>query len=175
MIIPGQPICQFSGETPPKYRYTLWREVNPEAKGIVAFICLNPSTADETQDDPTVRRCMRFTKDWGYRWFCMLNVFAFRATDPKDMKAVDDPKGPENLAYIQEIVRMADVIVAAWGVHGNWRDGDKLVQAAMTGYMGSSYESGQPDIQMKCLGKTKHGHPKHPLYLKADSKLIDYP
>jgi len=118
---------------------------------------------------------MRFTKDWGKHHFVMLNVFAFRATDPKVMKAQRDPKGPENLTHIQEVSRHADIVVAAWGVHGNWRDGDKLVQAAMHGYMGSSYEPGQPDIQMKCLGKTKDGHPKHPLYIRADTQLIDYP
>ncbi len=173
MITPDEPVCIFSPCE--RYRYTLFREVNPEGRGLTAFICLNPSTADATKDDPTVRRCMRFARDWGSRYFCMLNVFAFRATDPRDMKAQHDPFGKDNWHHVQRIARMADRVIAAWGVHGDWMNGDGIIRAAMVGHMGSSYEKGQSDIALKCLGKTKAGHPKHPLYIKATQLLIDYP
>lgn len=149
------------GGTNSPYRYVLWREVNQQAKGMVAFIGLNPSTATAEIDDPTIRRCIRFTKDWGYRHLVMLNVFAFRATDPSDMKRAFDPFGAENMAWIVETSRDADIVVAAWGTHGSFKGGDQYILSDLRG--------------LKCLGKTKHGHPKHPLYIRADTQLIDYP
>ncbi len=172
MITPDEPICIFSSETPePLYRYTLWREVNPEASGITAFIGLNPSTATEEINDPTIRRCMRFARDFGSRYLCMLNVFGYRATDPKVMKRVEDPFGGENLYHITRVVKMADNVVAAWGTDGYWKDGGRIVQLAIQGL-------GPPDApicRLKCLGKTRDGSPRHPLYIKATQPLSDYP
>jgi len=109
-----------------KYRYTLWREFECDDifqpaqffNSFAQFICLNPSTADENNDDPTVRRCIQFSKDWGYGAFCMTNIFGFRATDPNVMKAQDDPIGCDNTNQIREIAEHAGIIIAAWGRHG---------------------------------------------------------
>lgn len=116
------------------------------------FVGLNPSTADETQDDPTIRRCIAFAKSWGYAGLCMTNLFAFRATDPKDMMVAADPVGPENDGYLLALAGDTGVIVAAWGANGTHlgRDADvcKLLPV------------------LHCLALTKDGHPGHPLYLR---------
>lgn len=136
-----------------KYRYALWRKWDDrlDAK-MVAFIGLNPSTADETQDDPTIRRCIGFAKAWGYGSLCMLNLFAFRATDPKEMLAADDPVGPDNDFTIQRMSLRVDC-VAAWGTHGTHRGRDKAVRGMVE--------------NLHYLRLTKDGHPAHPLYLPA--------
>lgn len=133
------------------YRYTLWREWIG-GDGYAMFVGLNPSTADETQDDPTIRRCIAFAKSWGYAGLCMTNLFAFRATDPKDMLAQGDPVGDENDDWLVRIASDAGVVVAAWGVHGTHLGRDKDVRAML------------PNLH--CLALTKEGHPGHPLYLR---------
>lgn len=132
----------------------------------MAFLCLNPSTADEVQNDPTIRRCIRFAQDWGYDGLCMTNIFAFRATDPKDMKAALDPVGPDNDMWLKKIVDEALLVVAAWGTHGNFKGRD----ADVTKILYSAMMRNGKDI--RCLGLTKRGSPKHPLYLRKDSELI---
>ena len=124
------------------------------------FIGLNPSTADETEDDPTIRRCIRFAKDWGFGGLCMTNLFAFRATDPKVMKVTKLPVGPKNTKFLKDIGKSAGVVVFAWGIHGVYLDCDVVTAAFMK--------------QGMCLGKTKNGQPRHPLYIKADKKLEKY-
>ena len=159
-----------------KYRYTLWREFVTsgdllsheralETASYVQFIGLNPSTADETKDDPTIRRCIGFAKAWGYGAMCMTNLFAFRATQPEDMKKCLEPVGTENEYYLLETGKKAGLIVAAWGVHGiHLRQNKKVHQAFVS--LG---------LQLNHLGLSKDGHPKHPLYLKADTKPIPFP
>lgn len=160
-----------------KYRYALWRylggevelfsSVDPRAKldtSYVAFICLNPSTADETIDDPTIRRCCGFVRDWGYKWFCMLNLFAFRATDPRDMINEVEPVGLENDRILLEIASKAGLVVAAWGVHGTLNHRCNIVSGLLEAHR----------VRLYCLGKTKEGHPKHPLYLPANLKAIPF-
>lgn len=122
-------------------------------KKFVAFICLNPSTADETLDDPTVRRCIDFAKRWGYGAFVMLNLFAIRSTNPTLIKQAHDPIGPDNDKWIRNYADKAVLTVAAWGVHGTYRDRDKAVVRMLNG-------------KLTCLATTKDGHPKHPLYLR---------
>ena len=124
------------------------------------FIGLNPSTADETMDDPTIRRCIVFAKSWGYAGLCMTNLFAYRATYPKDMKAIEDPIGGMNDYYLKMLAENAGQIIAAWGVDGAFRGRDQQVRAIIAG--------------MDCLGFTKDGHPRHPLYLKKDAHVIAY-
>lgn len=132
------------------YRYTLWREwIGGE--GYAMFVGLNPSTADETQDDPTIRRCIAFAKAWGYSGLCMTNLFAYRATQPEDMKAVADPVGPENDRHLQSLAAGAGVIVAARGTHGTHHGRDAAVRRLLPA--------------LHCLKLTKDGHPGHPLYL----------
>jgi hypothetical protein len=98
------------------YRYALWREWS-DTKKFVMFIGLNPSTADEYTDDPTIRRCIGFTKDLGFSAMVMTNLFAFRATKPEDMKASPNPIGKENDKYLIEIANEAAIVIAAWGTH----------------------------------------------------------
>lgn len=132
------------------YRYALWREwIGGE--GYAMFIGLNPSTADETKDDPTIRRCITFAKAWGYAGLCMTNLFAYRATLPRVMMASTDPVGPDNDAHLLELAADAGVIVAAWGTNGTHRARDAEVRKMLPA--------------MHCLALTKDGHPGHPLYL----------
>ena len=139
------------------YRYTLWRQW--DERPFCMFIGLNPSTADETKDDPTIRRCIRFAKDWGYGALCMTNIFAFRATDPQVMRAQFDPIGPDNDTYLNRIGSEAGIIIAAWGVHGAHHGRGKIVH--------NWFED-----RLHHLGLTKDGQPKHPLYLKATSQPV---
>lgn len=145
------------------WRYALWRRWNDcPTERMCAFIGLNPSTADETINDPTVTRCATFAKTWGFDGFCMLNLFAFRATDPKVMKATADPVGPENDECLIRCLRIFGKIVAAWGTHAAYQNRHE----AFLGIM-----------KVECpyifhLGMTKEGFPKHPLYLRADSKPV---
>ena len=153
-----------------KYRYTLWREffkgwfedVEPgEACAgnrfkYVQFIGLNPSTANETQDDPTIRRCIRFSKDWGYGAFCMTNLFGFCSAYPKEMMASSDPVG-ENDKYLSEIGNQAGLIIAAWGAFPCAIERGKNVRTMFSG-------------RLHHLGLNSDGTPKHPLYLRADTK-----
>ncbi len=137
------------------YRYALWRVWGAEQgavdRGYVLFIGLNPSTADEKKDDPTIRRCVAFAQAWGYSGLCMANLFAFRATDPADMLAAADPVGPENDDWLVQLAHGASRVVAAWGVHGAHKARDTHVKERI------------PD--MHYLRLTKDGHPGHPLYL----------
>lgn len=140
-----------------KYRYTLWRRWNFEGElRQVMFIGLNPSTADETKNDPTVRRCIRFAKDWGFDSLLMMNAFAFRATDPKVMKAQKKPVGPGNDKAFAAQSSQVELIIAAWGTHCSEDRELKICQTL--------------NRPVHCLGKTKAGRPKHPLYLRADTK-----
>ena len=134
------------------YRYSLWRRWGTPEQGYAMFIGLNPSTADEVEDDPTIRRCVQFAKDWGYGALCMTNIFAFRATDPAVMKAHAAPTGPDTDATLVELAKNAGVVVAAWGNHGNHCARDRQVIALL------------PNLH--CLKVTKAGQPSHPLYLR---------
>lgn len=141
-----------------KYRYILWRVWDPSLfghKGEVAFIGLNPSTADEAQLDPTLRRCADYAERWGYGMVTMLNLFAYRATNPHDMAAADDPVGPENDAHITIAIKRAKMVVACWGVHGTYQGRDKeIVRLARL-----------EGVRLHYLRLTKDGIPCHPLYL----------
>ena len=136
------------------WRYSLWRRWAPGDYAM--FIGLNPSTADETQDDPTVRRCIRYAQSWGYGALYMTNIFAFRATDPRVMKRFDDPIGPKNDTALIRLSADAGIVIAAWGTHGEHLGRVDAVRRFLH--------------RMHVLKLTKGGHPCHPLYLKADLK-----
>ena len=140
------------------YRYALWRKWESPNTGYAVFIGLNPSTADETNDDPTIKRCIKFADDWGYSGLCMLNLFAFRATDPKVMLRVADPVGRDNDEYIRRYVRGAGVAIAAWGARGTHMGRDRAVREMI------------PSLHY--LRLTKDGHPGHPLYLPAELRPV---
>ncbi|MDF0601808.1 DUF1643 domain-containing protein [Psychromarinibacter sp. C21-152] len=137
-----------------RYRYQLTRIWEPEGRRAL-FVMLNPSTATEVQNDPTVERCERRARTLGFGAFRVTNIFAYRATDPKVMRAADDPVGPENDAAIVDSAPWADRIVCAWGSHGAHLDRGPEVERLLRA-------TGLPLFH---LGLTKHGHPKHPLYI----------
>jgi hypothetical protein len=136
------------------YRYTLTRVWNPDGPR-AAFVMLNPSTATEVQNDPTVERCERRARTLGFGAFRVLNIFAFRATDPRDMRAAADPVGPGNDAAILGALPWADRVICAWGTHGAHLDRGPRVAAMLRA-------AGAP---LWHLGLSKAGHPKHPLYI----------
>jgi len=139
------------------YRYTLWRQWG-STESYAMFIGLNPSTADEVQDDPTIRRCIDFSEQWGFSGLCMTNLFAFRATDPKEMKRCPKPVGDQNDHWLVECSRDAGLIVAAWGNHGK--------------HLGRDEQVIQLIERLDCFGLTKEKRPMHPLYLPKTSTLI---
>ena len=144
-----------------KYRYTLWREWDglwTTQKQYAMFICLNSSTANETKNDNTVRRCIRYACNWGYTGLCIGNLFAFCAREPKDMKAALDPVGPDNNKYLIKMAKHASVIIAAWGIDGAYLNRDKEVIKLI------------PDLHY--LKLTKNGFPAHPLFLPKTLKPI---
>ena len=136
------------------YRYELTRVWDDTGRKVV-FVMLNPSTATEIQNDPTVERCERRARTLGFGGFRVCNIFAYRATDPRDMRAQDDPVGPANDAAILRACAWADRIVCAWGTHGehHQRGPEMEVMLRM-----------QPKPLFH-LGLSKKGHPKHPLYI----------
>lgn len=144
------------------YRYSLTRRWGIGPPNSVCFMMLNPSTADASVDDPTIRRCIGFAKRWGHDGLEVVNVFGLRSADPSKVLMSPNPLGIQNHAYIQAAFVMADKIVVAWGASLNvvpW-----LPRPIMDIY----------EHKLFCLGLTKTGQPRHPLYAKADSELIPY-
>ena len=137
-----------------RYRYSLTRVWDAD-RGKISFVMLNPSTATEYQNDPTVERCERRARALGFGAFCVTNIFAWRDTDPRKMHAATDPVGPQNDAYILQAVNWADMVLAAWGSHGDHLNRGAQVQGLLH----------QTRAQIYHLGLTKAGHPKHPLYI----------
>lgn len=142
------------------YRYRLWRAVGL-APGRVLFVCLNPSTADALIDDPSVRRMAGFAKAWGYGRLDVVNMFAFRATNPKDLGRALDAVGPENDSHIRQAVAEANLVVAAWG------GSIPTKFAARRNSMRRLFEG----KTVMCLSKTEGGDPRHPLYLPRSVPL----
>lgn len=145
------------------YRYWLtrtWDQSRPPA----CFVMLNPSTADAERDDPTVRRCVGFAKRWGWGGLAVVNLFAFRATSPKDLKRAQEPVGPDNDRHLLEFARRAGVAVAAWGAHGAHLGRAREVVALLRG----------AGVALHCLGTTADGSPRHPLYVRADRALTPF-
>lgn len=143
------------------YRYALTRTWDPEGLRVL-FVMLNPSKATEVQNDPTVERCERRARALGFGAFQVTNIFAWRDTDPFQMRKASDPVGPENAAAILEGAAWADQIIAAWGTHGAHRDQGPQTEALLR-------RTGKP---LFTLGLSKHGHPKHPLYISYDQKPV---
>lgn len=140
-----------------KYRFALWRTWD-ESKSYALFIGLNPSTADETDDDPTIRRCIKFARSWGHGGLCMVNLFAFRATDPSIMMTATDPVGNGNDQWIIKLARDAGVAVAAWGNGGGHMRRSEQVRASV------------PNLHY--LKMNQSGEPAHPLYLRSDLRPV---
>lgn len=146
----------LSSEDPPVYRYWL-RRTWDDALPVMVWIMLNPSTADHEVDDPTILACMDFARRNGCGGILVVNLFAFRSPHPKVMLAAEDPIGPDNDNFILEAVRgaVADggMVIAAWGTNGSYLDRDYKVVSLLESH----------GLEVMCFGKTKDGHPKHPL------------
>lgn len=160
------------------HRFTLWREWDkdsltgcsddlPNVEKFVQFIGLNPSTADEKINDPTIRRCIDFSKRWGYGAFCMTNIFPFRATDPDVMMrhSETDDMRIENARWVERIALGAGMIICAWGKHGaHLKRGEKFIK----------HLRDVKKLKLHHLGLNIDGSPKHPLYLKKTLQPIPY-
>jgi hypothetical protein len=147
------------------YRYRLTRRWAPDdtGPGTLAFIMLNPSTADERRNDPTIARCESRARALGYGGVDIVNLFALRATRPADLKRAAAPEGPENRRVLRQAAEEAACIVAAWGVHGAHLGQEARVRDWLAG------------LALVALGETKAGHPRHPLYVPSAAPLRPWP
>ncbi len=143
------------------YRYRLDRQWDAE-KPKLAFLMLNPSTADASQDDPTIRRCIGFAKAWGFGSLIVGNLFALRSTDPKALYSHSDPIGPDNDRHLLAIAKSARKIICAWGTHGALRDRGREVAERLEFF------------NLAALKVTAGGHPGHPLYVAAGAQPQAY-
>lgn len=155
-----------------KYRYDLYRiwkgtvePSDPTAyQHFCLFIMLNPSKADGKEDDATIRRCVSFADGWGFSGLVVCNLFAYRATDPDDMKRTADPVGPDNLRILRLWAKHLTSAVCAWGDHGNYRMQDVIVKKMLK----------DCGVKLKHLGLTAAGNPKHPVRLAGATQLVDW-
>ena len=141
------------------YRYALWREWDDRAPGIL-FIALNPSTADHRRDDPTIRRCMCFARDWGFGRLAVANLFAYRTPAPARLRLAESPVGPRNDRWLARLAADASLILAAWGTHGEYLGRGELVRSRFAA--------------LHCLGTTLGGMPRHPLYVRRDAQPVPF-
>jgi len=144
-----------------RWRYLLWRRWD-EAKPVANFLMLNPSTADEHKLDPTCSRARDYAERWGYGALIVTNVFGWRATDPKKMKAVKDPVGPGNDAAIVKAAKASAIVVCAWGNHGAFLDRSARVKALLK------------KTKLHVLRVNANGEPAHPLYLPGRLEAISW-
>src|SRR5258708_25790329 len=143
------------------YRYQLVRSTGYPNRALVNFVGLNPSTADELYDDPTVRRLIGFARRQAFGFLILTNLFAFRVTDPRGLKLAADPIGPENFRYLAAAALNSDCIVPCWGAHGAVRSRGR-----------EALELLRRLGDIRVFGLTKGGEPVHPLYLAYDNELM---
>ena len=124
------------------------------------FVGLNPSAADECTDDPTIRRCAAFAREWGYGGLLVGNLFAYCATRPEQLKAASDPLGSENDAWLAKLADSAGQLLVCWGNHGAYMDRDRAFAESRTG--------------LYCLGRNKNGSPVHPLYIPGSQSPVPW-
>lgn len=146
-----------------RYRYALWR-VWDRSLPTVVFCGLNPSTADETKDDPTVRRELTFARDWGFGRYVKVNAYAWRSTDPRALWKSPEPCGDDNLRHIVEHAKASKLFVAAWGNHIRPGQETAILMAMVCA-----------NVTVHALRITKQGRPSHPLYLPRSTKPFAWP
>ena len=153
-----------------RYRYILTRRWHPTLPSCT-FVALNPSTADADQDDPTIRRCIGFARREGCGGLIVANLCAYRATDPAELLIVDDPFGPGNVETIRSLAHRRDIscYIGAWGA---WPDGSRPGAKRGAASMAALVSHWFP---LQALGVTAGGQPRHPLYVRADAPLVEYP
>jgi hypothetical protein len=137
-----------------KYRYALWRRWSDGPQ--VLFVMLNPSTADESIDDPTIRRCIAFAKAWGFGSLAVGNLFALRTPSPKVLRQSRAPVGETNDSWLKKLQASSTLSLAAWGNHGKFQNRGASVKHLLA--------------NVHTLGITKVGEPRHPLYVSAVTK-----
>jgi len=145
-----------------QYRYVLWRTWEPNKK-FAMFVGLNPSTADAESDDPTIRKCVGFARRWGYGGVHMLNLFSYRATNPKQMLHVDEPVGEATNQWLAKYAAASEIVVACWGAHGAHRERWKDVCEVHLSY-----------ARLSCFGLTRSGMPRHPLYIGYETVPVQF-
>ena len=147
-----------------RWRYLLWRCWDA-SKPVANFLMLNPSTADEFKLDPSCTRARNYAERWGYGALVVTNIFAWRATDPKAMRAVEDPVGSANDASILRAAKQAKIVVCAWGNHGEHLGrGAKVLQLLR-----------RHRLPIHFLRLNGAGHPAHPLYLPQTLTPAEFP
>jgi hypothetical protein len=137
-----------------RWRYRLWRCWDP-SKPVANFLMLNPSTADERRLDPSCTRARNYAERWGYGALVVTNIFGWRATDPEEMKSVENPVGPGNDRAILKAAKQARLVVCAWGNHAEHRGRGEEVLRLLAG------------VRLHALRVNSSGHPAHPLYLPS--------
>lgn len=142
------------------YRYHLRRRWG--GAGSLTWILLNPSTADGTINDPTIRRLLAFSRAWGYGGLVVVNLFALRATNPQELARHPNPVGPDNDDWIRAATSGVPMVLLAWGAHGFATERAEYVRSMLG------------ETRACCLGVTKHGHPRHPLYVSSGVEPIEY-
>lgn len=147
-----------------KYRYRLTRDLGMMGEGAVCFVMLNPSTADAENDDPTIRRCIGYARRFGAARLEVVNIFAYRSTDPGVLSGMsrDTAVGPENDAHILDVVSRSKIVICAWGNHGSLFGRAKEVLRLI----------GSVQTPMALKINAKSGEPAHPLYLKGDARPV---
>ena len=140
-----------------KYRYLLGRRIG-ELERRLLFVMLNPGTADETHNDPTIRRCINFAERWKFGILEVANLFAFRTSYVTELRRAGEPIGSDNDEWISKALTTADRVVLAWGNHGAYKERSRQVRRM-------ALDVAQPYH----LGLNKTGEPKHPLYLPAST------
>lgn len=174
-----------------RYRYALHRgvvlgdESLPTVKDTMIFVMLNPSTADGTKDDPTIRRCKRFALDtWSKKHLIVFNLFGLRSTDPKQLLEADDPVGPGHDLIVVDLLRTLGVqafgqpgervtLVAAWG-SGSWDNSKRQLLLKRLDAFTAELQKQQVGYDWTCFGTTKHGMPRHPLYLLKTAEQVPW-
>lgn len=147
-----------------EYRYLLERGGDlASSRGPAVFVMLNPSTADASSDDPTIRRCQNFARAWGRRGIIVVNLYALRSTDPRNLWNDPDPVGPDNDAWLAKVAGQRGEVVCAWGAHAKPERVQRVVDLLT-----------DVEARMLCLGTTKDGAPRHPLYVRGDQPLIEW-
>jgi len=146
-----------------KYRYLLRRTWDAK-KPRVLYIMLNPSTADARRDDPTIRSCVRLASGLGYGSMEVVNIFAWRATDPNDLLKVRDTVGPDNETHVRAALGRCDIPICAWGAWPHAQEASTYIRNAIRADRPAAF----------CFGKTASGAPKHPLYIKSGTPLETY-
>lgn len=150
-----------------QYRYELGRVIGGlfDSPGVVVWVLCNPSTADATEDDPTIRKCIGFTKRWGYDKLLVVNAYALRSTNPKALLVHQNPMG-DNVEHVARAFRdhKGDMLVFGWGdaLPRKLREPTRL-------WLGSLARN--EGVEPMCFGRTKNGQPRHPLMLAYETKL----